>query len=340
VRSKEKLWGLIVCHHYQCPHRVAYYQRSAAEFLVRIFASQLGRTLQMERNKLENSLLGHQAVVCSCLRYLEEIGGLPEHVPKMMASALFAEPGSTSLPLVANAGGAALILGDSVLCAGKCPGEDDIKCLVTWMQSTGAALEVVDGAATFSSARRLPLGGIWATHGLRNEGFPGAEALKECASGILAVDVALLDLPTYDGRGGQMQVSPGCAAGKEGVDCSGVDGSEGGATGPGTHCDTETSGVGDAMSAGSDASPPGKTSTCGAYHRSVQPAVLVFFRGENLKEEAWAGNMNQPQGRHQGVEMTPRESFKVCLALGVVPWNHEYNHFTMRTRTTRCTRYR
>ena len=40
TKPKEKLWGLIVCHHYQGPHRVPYYQRSAAEFLVRIFALQ------------------------------------------------------------------------------------------------------------------------------------------------------------------------------------------------------------------------------------------------------------------------------------------------------------
>jgi hypothetical protein len=42
-----------------------------------------------------------------------------------------------------------------------------------------------EGAATISSSRRLPQGGIWATNCLLDEGFDGAEAIKGNASGIL-----------------------------------------------------------------------------------------------------------------------------------------------------------
>jgi light-regulated signal transduction histidine kinase (bacteriophytochrome) len=143
---KEKLWGLIMCHHYQSPHRVAYYQRSAAEFLVRIFATHLGRSMQVERQKLEHSLLQHQAAVCTALKRIEELGGSTEQIPMLMASVLGTESGGTSLRLAANATGVAYIFGESCQRVGECPKVEEIRKLVAWMQSTGAAhnLEVAE----------------------------------------------------------------------------------------------------------------------------------------------------------------------------------------------------
>jgi phytochrome B len=311
VRPKEKLWGLIVCHHYQCPHRVAYYQRSAAEFLVRVFASQLGRTLQKQHQRLERLLLRQQAIICSCLKFVADAeagNSPPDHIPKMIASVLCTTPGSTALPLVANATGAAIILGDTLGLVGNCPDIEEIKKLVAWMQSTGAAqgLKDIGDTSTFSSGRRLPLGGMWSTHCLLNEGFPGAEALSENASGVLALDVALLDLPRYDGRYGHVYGAPG----------SNVDAN--------SNVTPRNPQESDRQSSEDVADETMARSLDSAYSQNtVQPAVLIWFRGESVAEEAWAGDVKAPQARHQGAEMSPRESFKAVrkmLRCQSVPW--------------------
>jgi light-regulated signal transduction histidine kinase (bacteriophytochrome) len=145
---QEKLWGLIVCHHYQGPHRVAYYQRSAAEFLVRVFSLQLSRILQSEQAKIESSLLSHQGTICKSLKYVEEMTGFnAELTPQIFSSVMSMEPGSSALFKVANASGAAMIIGDTIFHAGECPPDDEIAAIVAWvLQSKDAApLHVVLG---------------------------------------------------------------------------------------------------------------------------------------------------------------------------------------------------
>lgn len=125
------------------------------------------------------------------------------------------------------------------------------------------------------------------------------------------VDVAPLTLLHYDGRGSH--------AGPGGAD-SGSDDEEGGS---GSKGDADGSGGG---SGGSEGEGGG-----GGKRREkmcLQPtAVLVWFRGENVKEEAWAGDIRKAQARHQGVEMSPRESFKAIqevLRCESIPWEvHE-----------------
>ena len=140
---QEKLWGLIVCHHYQGPHRVAYYQRSAAEFLVRVFSLQLSRILQSEQAKIESSLLSHQGTICKSLKYVEEMTGFnAELTPQIFSSVMSMEPGSSALFKVANASGAAMIIGDTIFHAGECPPDDEIAAIVAWvLQSKDAAQE-------------------------------------------------------------------------------------------------------------------------------------------------------------------------------------------------------
>lgn len=294
---KERLWGLIVCHHYQSPHRVAYYQRSAAEFLVRIFAMHLGRSLQLERQKQEHALLQHQTAVCGALKHIEETGGSPDQIPMMMASVFSTGPGGRSLRLAANATGVAFIYHGTCQCVGNCPKVEEIQRLVAWMQSTSAAheLEVAEGAATVSTARRLPMGGIWSTSCLLEEGFPGAEAIKDTASGIIMVDVAPLNLSRYDGGGNYAWHREGLEGS---LDTDAVEKENGEESGEKINFQPTT-------------------------------AVLAWFRGERIKEEAWAGDMHQPQGRHQGVELSPRESFeaiKELLCCESAPWEvHEKN---------------
>ena len=126
-KSTEKLWGLVVCHHYQGPRRVPYYQRSAAEFLVRVFALQLGRTVERERRERERALRSARGVVVSCLKYVEEVGCRPEHLAQTLGSVVCTEPTSAALPMVAKATGAALVMGDAVLRVGKCPAAEDVR---------------------------------------------------------------------------------------------------------------------------------------------------------------------------------------------------------------------
>ena len=201
-KPNEKLWGLIVCHHYQCAHNVPYYRRFAAEFLVRVFNIQLGRTLQVEQQKLELSLQRHQNVIRSSFEYIEEFGRSRKDIPGVMGALLSREPSATSLYSATNSTGAALIYGDSCVLLGKCPQEEQIKDLVTWLQSTASEQEISRDAkedtVTFSSARRLPLGGMWSTHCLK-EVYPNGEGLKDTASGVLAADVANLVVSRYDG---------------------------------------------------------------------------------------------------------------------------------------------
>ena len=286
---QEKLWGLIVCHHYQGPHRVAYYQRSAAEFLVRVFSLQLSRILQSEQAKIESSLLSHQGTICKSLKYVEEMTGFnAELTPQIFSSVMSMEPGSSALFKVANASGAAMIIGDTIFHAGECPPDDEIAAIVAWvLQSKDAAqdLEGLDGgkeAIVYSTKRRLPLGGMWSTDCLSREGMPNAEALKATASGVVVVDVAPLVLPTYNGES--------------------------------------------AAGGGDDANR--KTKLKGApAATNISPAVLAWFRGEYIKENTWAGDKDAPQAHHRGVEMTPRESFraiKETLTAQSEPWRpHE-----------------
>ena len=145
-----------------------YYQRSAAEFLVRVFALQLGRTVERERRERERALRSARDVVVSCLKYVEEVGCRPEHLAQTLGSVVCTEPTSAALPMVAKATGAALVMGDAVLRVGKCPAAEDVVALAAWVAGADAEVSnLADGASALSTQRRrLVAGGTWYTDSL------------------------------------------------------------------------------------------------------------------------------------------------------------------------------
>ena len=67
-------------------------------------------------------------------------------------------------------------------------------------------------------------------------------------------------------------------------------------------------------------------SDAGGATVGAEPVTLVWFRGERLKEESWAGGKRAAPARHKGVEMAPRESFaavKEVLRGESEPWSSE-----------------
>ena len=284
-KTTEKLWGLVVCHHYQGPRRVPYYQRSAAEFLVRVFALELGRSVERERRELERALRGARDVVVSCLKYVEDVGCRPEHLAQTLGAVVCTEPASAALPRVANATGAALVMGDAVLRVGACPSAEDVVALAEWVAGADAEVSnLADGASALSTQRRrLVAGGTWCTDSLLREGFDRAEGMREAASGVIVADAAPATVSAYDGGAGLASSSPSTAS---------------------------LASVSDAGGAGG----------------AAEPVTLVWFRGERLREESWAGGKRAAPARHKGVEMTPRESFaavKEVLRGESEPWSAE-----------------
>ena len=284
-KTTEKLWGLVVCHHYQGPRRVPYYQRSAAEFLVRVFALQLGRTVERERRERERALRSARDVVVSCLKYVEEVGCRPEHLAQTLGSVVCTEPTSAALPMVAKATGAALVMGDAVLRVGKCPAAEDVVALAAWVAGADAEVSnLADGASALSTQRRrLVAGGTWHTDSLLREGFDRAESVREVASGVMVADATPATVSSYDGGAGFVVR------------------------------DSSTGSLASVSDAGG--------ATVGA-----EPVTLVWFRGERLKEESWAGGKRAAPARHKGVEMAPRESFaavKEVLRGESEPWSSE-----------------
>ena len=272
--SRQKLWGLVVCHHYQGPRAVPYFQRSGAEFLVRLFGIQLARSLKIEQQNNERSLLQHQEIIYSSLKCIEDLGNAEGNIADILPSLLYRR-GAMSMFRVTNATGAALVLDSQVTLFGQHPKERDVIKLVAWLQRTGSKLlpdDVEAGIAAHSSARRLVMGGMWYTHCLVDEGFPDAQELKDVASGVLAVDITPFVVNHYDGSG---------------------------------------------------RSPGGGTSDAVRGSTAVKPSVLLWFRGEFLESRSWSGDKNEPQARHHGAEMRPRESFKAIketLEFQSSPW--------------------
>ena len=67
-------------------------------------------------------------------------------------------------------------------------------------------------------------------------------------------------------------------------------------------------------------------SDAGGATVGAEPVTLVWFRGERLKEESWAGGKRAAPARHKGVEMAPRQSFaavKEVLRGESEPWSSE-----------------
>ena len=264
-KTTEKLWGLVVCHHYQGPRRVPYYQRSAAEFLVRVFALQLGRTVERERRERERALRSARDVVV-LVPEIRGGGGMSPRTPR-------ADPRLGGVHGTHQRGSADGGEGD-----GSGVGDGRRRAASRQVSRRGgrrrargvgrhADAEVsnlADGASALSTQRRrLVAGGTWYTDSLLREGFDRAESVREVASGVMVADATPATVSSYDGGAGFVVR------------------------------DSSTGSLASVSDAGG--------ATVGA-----EPVTLVWFRGERLKEESWAGGKRAAPARHKGVEMAPR----------------------------------
>ena len=88
-------------------------------------------------------------VVVSCLKYVEEVGCRPEHLAQTLGSVVCTEPTSAALPMVANATGAALVMGDAVLRVGSVP-RGGRRRARAWVAGADAEVSnLADGASAF-----------------------------------------------------------------------------------------------------------------------------------------------------------------------------------------------
>jgi light-regulated signal transduction histidine kinase (bacteriophytochrome) len=153
----DALWGLVSCHN-RGPKRVPLQARNACDFLTQIFALQLSAKVRGEQAE-QRLALG--AVQARLLGYMAEeesfVDGLMNHPDDVLA--------------LVNASGAAVVTTDRCRLLGSTPSEREVRALYDWLSTRG---DVDDVFATDSLA----------------EGFPRAEAIADCASGVLAISVS------------------------------------------------------------------------------------------------------------------------------------------------------
>lgn len=154
--SGGRLWGLISCHHHD-PVRVGYPVRVACDLIGQILSMQLAAKqatmLATRREALEKVQRRLLARMASAEHF---IAGLVEAPADLLA--------------LTGAGGAAVVVGDECVLLGDTPGEDAVRALARWLaQGDREDLFVSDSLSTV---------------------YPGGEAIKDEASGLLAVSIS------------------------------------------------------------------------------------------------------------------------------------------------------
>lgn len=157
-----KLWGLIACHHYSGPRFVPYDVRMACEFLGRAVSLLLSAKEEQEYHDYREKLRATTS------QFIERMLNQP-----FDQALLDGEP--NVLDFVA-ANGAAVSVEGRVTLTGQTPPEAQVRKLAEWVAGREA-----EG--------QTPSEGIWHTNSLVRE-WPGAETMKETASGVLAVSLA------------------------------------------------------------------------------------------------------------------------------------------------------
>ncbi|HEX2726130.1 MAG TPA: ATP-binding protein [Beijerinckiaceae bacterium] len=152
------LWGLISCHN-MAPRHVSPAVRDACDLLAQILAVQIAAKQQteeaahrLELRSIQLQLLAHMATED---RFID---GLTKN--------------SDQLLRMAGAEGAAIIFGGECACIGRSPVEEDVRRMVEWLVAEGHE----DLFVTSSLAAVMP----------------DAEALKDTASGVLAIAISKL----------------------------------------------------------------------------------------------------------------------------------------------------
>ncbi|MCW3797920.1 GAF domain-containing protein [Sphingomonas sp. BN140010] len=152
-----RLWGLISCHN-AAPHRVPYHVRTACDFIGQILSLQLAAKEHASiaeqrhaRRTISARLLGHMAAEDHFL------DGLIKHGEDLLA--------------LTNAAGAAVVFGGTSALIGDTPEPAAVDRIISWL------------------AEQRHDDDVFTTDNLA-AAMPGAEALKDHASGLLAIAIS------------------------------------------------------------------------------------------------------------------------------------------------------
>ncbi|MEX0408568.1 ATP-binding protein [Aquibium sp. LZ166] len=153
-----KLWGLVACHS-RNPHMVALNVRDACDFAVQSAAMQIaGR--ERAREVAKQVQLGETSRrLLAAMTYVSD-----------WRKGIFAQ--EQDLLAQVGASGAAIVAEDGCWCAGKCPGEAQIRSIVDWLERKGTP-------------------DIVSTDHLAEE-FPDAAEFADVGSGLIAITISEL----------------------------------------------------------------------------------------------------------------------------------------------------
>nr|AKT76089.1 phytochrome [Tetraselmis cordiformis] len=171
-QERSPLWGLLVCHHYTGPHRVDYDHRSAVEFLAKVFALQLNRSLDAEFHAMKQRVVGAQSAVCGALRSMEDKSMDRAAISTSLAHALMSQTSGDVMLRICEATGCAMLLEGKWHTVGQCPDQLYLKSLAKWLRETSRLMT-----------------GQFGTISLLGTGYPDALATKATMAGVLVADL-------------------------------------------------------------------------------------------------------------------------------------------------------
>ena len=155
--SAGKLWGLIACHHF-FPQYIDYEARKACEFLAQVMSIEIVSRYEQELKTAQKKIKIVQA------KLKQNILGAKQSINQ-----IFSQNADSLLDLV-NAQGVAICLSDRISKIGTCPPQKFISSLVLWLETKS---EDVFHTNCLSCL------------------YPEAQAVKDIASGILAISISL-----------------------------------------------------------------------------------------------------------------------------------------------------
>ncbi|PZU99804.1 MAG: hybrid sensor histidine kinase/response regulator [Pseudanabaena sp.] len=152
-----KLWGLIACHHLS-PRYIDYEIRKACEFLGQIMSVEIVHRHEQELKKAQEKIKIVQA-------------RLKQNILKseLAIEQTFSQDGESLLELV-NAQGVVICLGDHISEIGQCPASGCLSPLISWLKNKPQDIFYTD---------------------YLSQAYPEAIAIKDIASGILAISISL-----------------------------------------------------------------------------------------------------------------------------------------------------
>lgn len=158
LRGDGRLWGLACCHH-AGPRRVPPATREDCDLVARMFAARVVASEEMEHAQARGRLKGLEGRLIARMTASER-----------MDDGLVAVP--TDLLEMAGATGAAVLAGGECKLVGRTPAEGDVRRIADWLAQQDSR-DVVETECLSAS-------------------MPGAEAMAETASGILAISISNL----------------------------------------------------------------------------------------------------------------------------------------------------